>query len=131
MNPFVPLLPPLSLFLRNIPVDNPRYVTPLCSFPSSCSLLLPANARLQLILIYQPKALMITLDNTFGDVIGLVARTRVHRVWVVDADHRPIGVVSFFFIYFCFLILLFFCSFALLSFVLLLLSFFYFILLFF
>jgi predicted transcriptional regulator len=45
----------------------------------------------------QPKAIMITLDSTFGDVIGLVARTRVHRVWVVDANHRPIGVVSLFF----------------------------------
>jgi len=42
----------------------------------------------------QPKAVMVTLDSTFGDVINLIARTRVHRVWVVDANHKPIGVIS-------------------------------------
>jgi CBS domain-containing protein len=41
-----------------------------------------------------PKAIMITLDSTFADVIRLVAHTRVHRVWIVDADHRPIGVIA-------------------------------------
>lgn len=37
---------------------------------------------------------MVTPDSTFGDVINLASHARTHRVWVVDQNHKPIGVVS-------------------------------------
>lgn len=41
-----------------------------------------------------PKAIMVTPEGTFGDVINLVTHAKTHRVWVVDANHKPIGVIS-------------------------------------
>jgi len=41
-----------------------------------------------------PKAIVVTPESTFGDVINLVNHARTHRVWVVDATHKPIGVIS-------------------------------------
>lgn len=41
-----------------------------------------------------PKAVMVTPESTFGDVINLVNHARTHRVWVVDTTHKPIGVIS-------------------------------------
>lgn len=41
-----------------------------------------------------PKAIVVSLESTFGDVITLAAQTRVHRVWVVDGNRKPIGVIS-------------------------------------
>ena len=34
-------------------------------------------------------------DATVGHVVGLLAKTGYHRVFVVDAEKKPIGVVSF------------------------------------
>ncbi|KAL7489718.1 hypothetical protein ACHAW6_015403 [Cyclotella cf. meneghiniana] len=34
-------------------------------------------------------------DATVGHVVGVLAKTGYHRVFVVDADKKPIGVVSF------------------------------------
>ena len=34
-------------------------------------------------------------DATVGHVVGMLAKTGYHRVFVVDADKKPIGVVSF------------------------------------
>jgi len=58
------------------------------------SLLLPIGEFLQL---DGPEAcraaITCTLDTTFEQVIALLARNKIHRVWVVDND-RPIGLVS-------------------------------------
>jgi len=35
-----------------------------------------------------------TQDTTLGSVISTLATTNVHRVWVVDAQHKPVSVVS-------------------------------------
>ncbi len=36
----------------------------------------------------------VTEWSTFEDVVLKLAATRVHRVWVVDDDNKPIGVIS-------------------------------------
>jgi CBS domain-containing protein len=34
------------------------------------------------------------LDSTLRDVVGLVNDARIHRVYVVDEQRKPVGVVS-------------------------------------
>eukprot|EP01113_Clastostelium_recurvatum_P043084 TRINITY_DN706_c0_g1_i3.p1 TRINITY_DN706_c0_g1~~TRINITY_DN706_c0_g1_i3.p1 ORF type:complete len:318 (-),score=89.33 TRINITY_DN706_c0_g1_i3:121-1074(-) len=34
------------------------------------------------------------VNDSFGHVIGKVAATRIHRIFIVDADNRPVKVVS-------------------------------------
>ena len=33
-------------------------------------------------------------EATLGQVVGVISRTGVHRVFVVDAGNKPIGLVS-------------------------------------
>eukprot|EP00026_Physarum_polycephalum_P012115 Phypoly_transcript_12389.p1 GENE.Phypoly_transcript_12389~~Phypoly_transcript_12389.p1 ORF type:complete len:318 (+),score=35.65 Phypoly_transcript_12389:106-1059(+) len=35
-----------------------------------------------------------TPDTTLGAVIGLLASNNIHRVWVVDSEHKPTSVIS-------------------------------------
>jgi len=41
-----------------------------------------------------PKAVMVMPESTFADVIALISHAKTHRVWVVDAQHKPVGVIS-------------------------------------
>eukprot|EP00456_Euglypha_rotunda_P026981 TRINITY_DN2163_c0_g1_i22.p1 TRINITY_DN2163_c0_g1~~TRINITY_DN2163_c0_g1_i22.p1 ORF type:complete len:612 (+),score=106.94 TRINITY_DN2163_c0_g1_i22:120-1955(+) len=41
-----------------------------------------------------PKPITIKKDDTLADIIPLIAKARVHRVWVVDDDGKPSDVVS-------------------------------------
>ena len=36
----------------------------------------------------------VTESATFEDVVMKLAATRVHRLWIVDSEEKPIGVVS-------------------------------------
>lgn len=37
---------------------------------------------------------MCTPQSSLGEVMEKVYQTGVHRVWMVDDDYRPIGIVS-------------------------------------
>jgi CBS domain-containing protein len=44
--------------------------------------------------IMRKKTISTTLPTTLGKVLTLLVKNNVHRVWIVDADQHPIGVVS-------------------------------------
>ena len=33
-------------------------------------------------------------DDTLGNVLRILARTGYHRIWMVDEDMKPVGVIS-------------------------------------
>jgi CBS domain-containing protein len=45
--------------------------------------------------VERPKVICVTPSDTYGEVLRLMVSYKVHRVWVVDAEHKsPIAVVS-------------------------------------
>lgn len=40
------------------------------------------------------KPVTVTVDSTFEQVVDKVLSEKVHRVWVVDAQNKPIGALS-------------------------------------
>lgn len=43
----------------------------------------------------RPKhAISVTANNNLNDVIDKIVASKIHRVWVVDKDSKPIGIVS-------------------------------------
>ncbi len=43
---------------------------------------------------HQPPLAVCHLDSTLGEVLGLLAGRRLHRLFIVDGERRPLGVVS-------------------------------------
>jgi len=41
-----------------------------------------------------PLAVSVRLDETLADVVGCLVENRVHRLWVVDDDDKPMSVLS-------------------------------------
>jgi CBS domain-containing protein len=45
--------------------------------------------------VERPKVICVTPSDAYGDVLRLMVTFKVHRVWVVDAEHKsPVAVIS-------------------------------------